>query len=645
MRTLLVANRGEIALRIARSARRLGLRTVGVCSDADRDAPHTRGFDLCLPIGASYLDIGALVDAARRAGADALHPGYGFRSEDPALARAVLDAGLTWVGPPPDAMAAMADKGEARRRAAALGVPVLPGFDGTYASLDELHERALPLGLPLMVKAAAGGGGRGMRRVDDLAALREALASAEREARAAFGDGRLIVERALDDPRHVEVQVFGDRRGGVVHLGERDCSVQRRHQKLLEEAPCPALDAAARRRLGDVAVRLARDIGYVGAGTVEFLLGADGAFHFMEMNTRLQVEHPVTEALLGIDLVEWQLRIAAGEPLPLAQDELLRRFESGGHAIEARLCAEDPSHQFAPCTGTVVRWSSPLDVRCDHALADGLVVGPDYDPMLAKLIAHGPTRAAALAQLAGALERTVLHGVGSNRAWLARLLRGDAFRSGRFGTGFVAGHRDDADAPSWLVALGAAAFALGGDAPSAWLGWTSNAHFECELPLRVDEADAVQRWRIAGSARGGWRVACGEAHHLVEMFDASRTPGLLHARIDGRDVVAACTRHGTTAWLQADGHEVALSDERHVAAAARRVEHAGALHAPMHGRLLRVSAEGTRVERGDVLAVIEAMKIEHALPAPRAGTVRAVHARAGQQVAARALLLELEPAS
>ena len=356
-------------------------------------------------------------------GADALHPGYGFLSENAAFAEAVIGAGLTWVGPPPAAMRAMGDKGEARRRAAALAVPVLPGIDDT-ASLDELCARAAGLGFPLLVKAAAGGGGRGMRRVDAIDALRPALEAAAREAHAAFGDGRLIIERALDDPRHVEVQVFADRDGSTIHLGERDCSVQRRHQKLIEEAPSPAVDAAMRRRVGDAAVRLAHDIGYVGAGTVEFLFDRD-EFWFIEMNTRLQVEHAVTEALLGVDLVEWQLRVARGERLPMTQDEALARFEAGGHAIEARLCAEDPSRGFVPCTGTLHRWHAPDAVRCDHALADGTVVGPDYDPMLAKLVAHASTRDDAIDRLAHALDETICHGIVTNRRWLAGVLRSE----------------------------------------------------------------------------------------------------------------------------------------------------------------------------------------------------------------------------
>ena len=658
MRRLLVANRGEIALRIARTARRMGLGTVAVYSEADRDAPYLRGFDEAVGIGGrtsaeSYLRIDSLIEAARASGADAVHPGYGFLSENAAFARAVIDAGLTWIGPPPAAIDAMADKGEARRRAVALGMAVLPGFDGAYASLDELGERALAAGLPLMIKAASGGGGRGMRRVDDAAALPGALESAAREAAAAFGGDRqaayggmrLIVERALDDPRHVELQVFADTHGTAIHLGERDCSVQRRHQKIIEEAPCPVLDAATRRRMGEAALCIARDIGYVGAGTVEFLVDDKRRdFWFMEMNTRLQVEHPVTEALIGVDLVEWQLRIARGEPLPMSQDEALARYEAGGHAIEARLCAEDAASGFAPQSGRIVRWRAPHGVRCDDALADGSEVTPFYDSMLAKIVAHAPTRNEAIDQLAAALDRTICHGITTNRGFLARLLRSERFVAGRFGTALIARHRDDATHPSWLDALAVACIALAGPRPlaPAWRGWSSSRWFETDVPCRID--GVAVRWQAAG-AQGDWRLRCGDdtQHHLRSLDD--RDPQRLHARIDGRLVHAVLTRcAGSRLTLQADGHEIGVDDDRLAAASVARTAAPGALRAPMHGRLLHLCEPGSAVNTGDVLAVIEAMKIEHPLVAPGAGTVRAVHGRVGEQVAARALLVEIDPA-
>ena len=371
---LLIANRGEIVARIARTARRLGIRTVAVASDADRGAPFTAACDEVVAIGGeraadSYLRIDKLLAAATRSGAGAVHPGTGFLSENAAFADAVIAAGLTWVGPPPAAMRAMADKAAARQRMAAAGVPVLPGYDGTAQDIASFRGAAAAIGYPLMVKATAGGGGRGMRVVVDATALAGAIDAAAAEAQAAFGDARLLLERAAVAARHVEIQVFADTHGHVIHLGERDCSVQRRHQKLIEEAPSPVVSPALRRRMGDVAVAAAREVGYVGAGTVEFLLEPDGGFWFIEMNTRLQVEHAVTEALVGLDLVEWQLRVAAGEALPMTQHEALARYEAGGHAIEARLCAEAPGCSYLPQSGRIRRWQPPAHVRCDHALA------------------------------------------------------------------------------------------------------------------------------------------------------------------------------------------------------------------------------------------------------------------------------------
>ena len=369
VRRLLIANRGEIVTRIARTARRMGIATIAVYSDADRANPHVCACDDSVALGGlaaadSYLCIAKLLAAARAAGADAIHPGYGFLAESSAFASAALDAGFVFVGPPPSAIAAMGDKARARQRMAAAGIPVVPGYDGDDQDATTLCREATRIGFPVMVKAAAGGGGRGMRLVEDAARLPDALRSAASEAAKAFGDGRLILERAIVEPRHVEVQVFADAHGNVLHLGERDCSVQRRHQKVIEESPSPAVDAGLRERMGATAVAVAREIGYVGAGTVEFLLDRAGHYYFMEMNTRLQVEHPVTECVTGLDLVEWQLRVARGEPLPRRQDEV--RFD--GHAIEVRLCAESPVDEFLPGSGTVLDWSVPDTIRCDHAL-------------------------------------------------------------------------------------------------------------------------------------------------------------------------------------------------------------------------------------------------------------------------------------
>jgi geranyl-CoA carboxylase alpha subunit len=442
---ILIANRGEIACRVAATARRLGIRTVAVYSDADAHAKHVMACDEAVHIGAnapkdSYLQWQRIIDAAKATGAQAIHPGYGFLSENEAFARACADAGVVFIGPPASAIRAMGLKAESKRLMATAGVPLVPGYQGEDQSDATLEREAERVGYPIMVKATAGGGGRGMRLVQASADLPAALQSARAEALAAFGDGTLMLERALVQPRHVEIQLLADAHGNTIHLGERDCSVQRRHQKLIEEAPSPAVDAALRARMGQAAAQAARAIGYVGAGTMEFLLDRSGEFFFMEMNTRLQVEHAVTEAVTGLDLVEWQLRVAAGEPLTLAQDEL----HLHGHAIEARLTAEDAASGFLPQTGPVLRWRAPpkaFDVRIDHALEEGAVISPYYDSMVAKLIAHGRTRDEARRKLAAALRHTVLLGTQTNAAFLADCLEHPAFATGSaVHTGFIAEH-------------------------------------------------------------------------------------------------------------------------------------------------------------------------------------------------------------
>jgi geranyl-CoA carboxylase alpha subunit len=660
--SVLIANRGEIVTRIARTARAMGFKTIAVASDADVEAPHTQACDTVMPIGGkrpadSYLRIDKLLEAARFSGAQAVHPGYGFLSENAAFAQAVIDAGLVWIGPPPAAMLAMADKARARRRMAAAGVPVLPGYDGDEQGTDVLRAAAERVGYPLMIKATAGGGGRGMRLVLEAGQLDAALASAATEAQAAFGDARLLIERALLAPRHVEIQVFADTHGHVLQLGERDCSVQRRHQKLIEEAPSPAVSPALRRRMGEVAVRVAREVGYVGAGTVEFLLDptaeSSGTFCFMEMNTRLQVEHPVTEALVGVDLVEWQLRVAAGEALPLHQDEVLARFEAGGHAIEARLCAEDAARDHLPQSGRVLHWQPPRSVRCDHALASGCEVSPFYDSMLAKLIGHAPTRTEAIHQLADALDRTVCLGVTTNRAFLARVLRHPAFASDAgkavstafLGQHFAAPHltgnnAGGGDAPSWLHALAAASHAALARAapPALWAGWTASNRIETVAPLGV--GDAIEAWRLDGAPLD-LAVSCGpHVHAIAGLRRESRS--IVHALIDGRPVTARCAREGNETWWQCEGFELAARDLRLVGARAAQGVAAGALRAPMHGRVTQVLvATGASVQAGDLLLVMEAMKMEHQIVAPLAGRVSAVHASVDEQVAARQVLVEI----
>ena len=648
--SVLIANRGEIVARVARTARALGFKTVGAASDADRGAPHTQACDVVVPIGGerpadSYLRIDKLLAAAHAGGASAVHPGYGFLSENAAFAQAVIDAGLAWIGPPPAAMIAMADKARAKQRMAAAGVPVLPGYDGEDQSHETLRTQALRIGVPLMIKATAGGGGRGMRLVTDLSQLDAALNGAATEALAAFGESRLLIERALLSTRHVEIQVFADAHGQVIHLGERDCSVQRRHQKIIEEAPSPAVSPALRRRMGEVAVTVAREVGYVGAGTVEFLLDADGNFWFMEMNTRLQVEHPLTELLVGIDLVEWQLRIAAGEALPLTQAEALARFEAGGHAIEVRLCAEDPSNDYLPQSGTLRHWQPPRSVRCDHALASGCVVSPFYDSMLAKLIAHAPNRAAAIHQLADALDRTVCLGLTTNRGFLARVLRHPVFAGDGVTTAFLGEHfRDNAarasDAGSGLRALIGAANALLAPAapPALWAGWTSSNRVATTSPLRIGER--VEAWKLSGTP-AALTASSGEAsHHITGLARDSRS--IVHAVVDGRPVTARAVHDGIEAWWLSDGIELSVQDLRLVGAAATSAAAAGALRAPMHGRVTQVLvAPGTSVQAGALLIVMEAMKMEHQILAPFAGSVGALHARVGDQVGARQVLVEI----
>jgi len=656
IRSLLIANRGEVVARVARTARRLGIGTIAITSDADRDAPFTASCDRAVAIGGaraedSYLRIDAILAAARASGADAVHPGYGFLSESAAFAEALEAAGLVWIGPPPTAMRAMADKAAARQRLAAAGVPVLPGYDGSDQSPATLRDHARRLGWPVMVKAAAGGGGRGMRRVAGDDELDAALASAAAEARAAFGDARLLLERAVDGARHVEIQLLADAHGNAVHLGERDCSLQRRHQKLVEEAPSPAVSADLRRQMGAVAVRVAREVGYVGAGTVEFLLEASGAFWFIEMNTRLQVEHAVTEELVDLDLVEWQLRVASGEALPWPQGELLRRFESGGHAIECRLCAEDPASGFLPQSGRIVRWRASPRVRTEHALADGAVVPAHYDSMLAKLVAHAPTRAGALAQLAGALDDTVCWGVATNRAFLARTLRDPAFVRGEADTGFLSRRwPDDAaratPAPSWLEAAAAASLALLPRAPlpPLWNGWSSSPALDTTVP--IDAGGTRRRWRLTGT-RDAFAARSGDTCHRIEQLERTRTGNAadFDAIVDGRPVrILAAFDSGGSAHWQADGHELAASDLRLQSAGRERTVHAGVLVAPLHGRVTQACvAVGSEVESGALLVVIEAMKMEHQIRAPHGGRIASLHVHAGDQVAARQPLVEVTP--
>ena len=615
-RSVLVANRGEIALRVMRTARAMGLRTIAVYSETDRDARHAREADASICIGGpaprdSYLNIESIVAATKQTGAEAVHPGYGFLAESAPFAQAVIDAGLVWIGPPPAAIRAMADKGEAKRLMRDSGVPVL----STYAKGDKLE-------YPVMIKAAAGGGGRGMRLVRSKAELADAFAQAQSEAEHAFGDARLLIEPALEGARHVEVQVFGDSHGNCVHLGERDCSVQRRHQKLIEESPSPAVDAALRDQMGKAAVAAARAVGYVGAGTVEFLLGADRKFWFMEMNTRLQVEHPVTEAITGLDLVEWQLRVARGENLPLRQDEV--RFS--GHAIEVRLCAEDPEHDFLPQSGTLAVWQPADGVRTEHALESGTAIPPWYDSMIAKVIAHAGSRDEARERLAQALDATVALGLPTNKSFLAAVLREESFARGEATTQYLATHRFASPQPDAATCSIAAALIAQQGGFGEWTRWSNNpAH---GMRARFGEAD----------------IALASGDDSVRILEVSGHSARLE--VQGREETVHFAVDASVVHLARAGATFSLENSV-LAPPAKRVGHVGdgRLAAPMNGRVVAVHAkEGARFDAGSVLVVLEAMKMEHGLSLPAAVKVKAVHVSAGLQVKPGQLLVEFEAA-
>jgi len=635
MKRLLIANRGEIARRVIRTAHAMGIETVAVFSEPDAHALHVREATSAFALGGttsaeSYLRVDRLLDAALATNADAVHPGYGFLSENADFAQAVIDAGLTWVGPPPAAIRALGSKSAAKALAVSQGVPCLPGYFGADQSEDTFVAEAQRVGFPLMVKAVAGGGGRGMRLVHSADQLLSALHSARSEAQSGFGNGDLLIERALLRPRHVEVQVFADAFGHCVHLGERDCSVQRRHQKIIEEAPSPAVSPALREALGHCAVALAQAAGYVGAGTVEFLVEGASDFYLMEMNTRLQVEHPVTEALTGLDLVEWQLRVARGEPLPLTQDQITFT----GHAIEVRLCAEDDHH--TPHTGRVLLFAEPSGVpglRFDHALETGTEVTPHYDAMLGKLIVHAPTRTEAIDRLAHALDQTRVLGLPTNRAFLAACLRHPVFREGGALIPFLAEEGDTVRAmllpPPDAVLASVLAAAFGAQPPATALA--------CPFarPLRWLHGEQVLDLAVSELGQGALRVTWGE-----RAVQARVGPGWVV--IDGMSWPVAAVALGEGRWqVQAGAHTIALTElslvppERAGGASAARE-----LRAPFNGKLIAVHAQpGASVAKGDPLLVIESMKLEHTLAAPRDVTVDSVSVAAGQQVAPGQLLI------
>lgn len=638
--TVLVANRGEIAVRVIRTLREQGVRSVAVFSDADADARHVREADTAVRIGPpaaseSYLSVPALLEAARRTGAQAVHPGYGFLAENAAFAAACADAGLVFIGPPASAISLMGDKIRAKETVAAAGVPVVPGSSGSGLTDAQLEEAAREIGMPVLLKPSAGGGGKGMRLVREAAALAEEIAAARREARASFGDDTLLVERWIDRPRHIEIQVLADTHGNVIHLGERECSLQRRHQKIIEEAPSVLLTPKTRAAMGEAAVQAARSCGYAGAGTVEFIVPGDdpASYYFMEMNTRLQVEHPVTELITGLDLVEWQLRVASGERLPYAQQDI----ELNGWAIEARICAEDPSRGFLPSGGTVLALREPQGggVRTDSGLSEGVPVGSLYDPMLSKVIAYGPDRATALRKLRAALADTVILGVPTNAGFLRRLLAHPDVVSGDLDTGLVEREAESLVPDGVPDEVYAAAAAVRREAleprpdaggwtdpfsvPSGWR--TGGAPAPLVFPLRVSGVDPVTYGAPAG---------------------AVVTPDRVTVELDG--TVGRFHRSGD--WLGRDGDTWHVQDHDPVEASLSGAGRSGldTLAAPMPGTVTVVKvAVGDKVEAGQSLLVVEAMKMEHVISAPHAGTVTELDVTAGATVAMDQVLAVVAP--
>ncbi len=650
---LLVANRGEITRRIMRTAREMGIETVAIYASPDSHAPFVHEADEAIALGGAtatetYLDVAKVIDAARRSGANAIHPGYGFLSENAAFARAVVEAGLIWVGPSPEAIAAMGDKLAAKRLMMAAGVPTLPSVEGPGDGAADLKSIAAPIGLPVLVKAAAGGGGKGMRIVHSAGELAEAVAGAQREALGAFGNGTVFLERYLEAPRHVEIQVLGDSHGNLIHCFERECSIQRRHQKVIEEAPSPAMTPELREQMGLAAVTAAQAIGYTSAGTVEFLLDANGQFYFLEVNTRLQVEHPVTEAITGLDLVREQIRIAQGERLDVRQGDLA----ISGHAIEARLYAEDPGNGFLPATGTVLAWEPPADppARFDSGIETGSDVTVHFDPMLAKVIVHAATRTEAALRLARVLERTRVHGVTTNRDFLVATLRHQAFLAGDTTTSFIEKHEPDrVRRPSESeVRAAALAVALREQAerreeaslmrtlPSGWrnnpsqMQVTAFTHHGEEVRAGyLSQRDGSFAYEVAGT-RGVARL------HRVE-GDA------VDIEVDGTRRVLAVTGKGNQFWVQGPSGEVQLTELPRFPEIEQE-EVAGGYAAPMPGKVVSIHVEpGDAVSRGQLLVVMEAMKMEHRITCvEESAKVTEVRVAKGEQVEAGQMLVVVE---
>ncbi|MDZ5459020.1 acetyl/propionyl/methylcrotonyl-CoA carboxylase subunit alpha [Azohydromonas lata] len=655
---ILIANRGEIACRVIKTARRMGIATVAVYSEADANARHVRLADEAVLIGPaaareSYLKGDRILEAARATGAEAIHPGYGFLSENEDFAEACEAAGIAFIGPPASAIRAMGSKSAAKALMEKAGVPLTPGYHGDHQEPGFLAAQAETIGYPVLIKASAGGGGKGMRRVDRAADFEAALASCKREATNAFGDDHVLVEKYVLQPRHIEIQVFADQQGRCVYLFERDCSVQRRHQKVLEEAPAPGMTPERRAAMGRAAVEAAKAVGYVGAGTVEFIAQGDGSFWFMEMNTRLQVEHPVTEMITGLDLVEWQLRVASGEPLPLTQEQL----SIDGHALEARIYAEDPDKGFLPSTGKLLHLAPPPEsghVRVDSGVEQGDEITPHYDPMIAKLIVWGADRAQALSRMRQALAQFRVVGVQNNVEFLARLVALPAFAQGRFDTGLIEreqeqlfpAHREVPESV-WLIAALAelqreqqgAQRGAGADSPwSALDGWRLNGRAQRRLQLRLGEQ--VQAVTVEVLPRQAWRIGL-EGASAVEARATPGADGALLVQLGERRLHAAVVAAGERRHVFFEGRSWPLSlvDSLHVGGGGDEAE--GGLRAPMPGKVIAWLAQpGATVDKGAPLLVLEAMKMEHTITAPRAGVVKAFRYAPGEQVADGAELVE-----
>jgi geranyl-CoA carboxylase alpha subunit len=653
--SILVANRGEIAVRVIRSARQLGYRTIAVYSEADAEAPHVLMADEAVLIGPapvkdSYLDPTRILAAARATGAQAIHPGYGFLSENAEFSSACADAGIVFIGPTPAAIEVMGNKAASKRRMLDADVPCIPGYQSEDQSDEALLAAAGEIGTPIMVKAAAGGGGRGMRLVEQMDDMPQALQSARSEAENAFGSGELILEKAVIRPRHVEIQVFGDQQGNVIHLGERDCSVQRRHQKVVEESPCPVMTAELRDAMGQAAVNAARSIDYVGAGTVEFLLDGDNNFYFLEMNTRLQVEHPVTEMVTGQDLVALQFHVAQGYPLPIAQEQV----RLAGHAIEVRLYAEDASNDFLPATGTAQLWHPPEGdgIRVDHGLLQGQEISPFYDPMIAKIIAWGEDREIARRRLIRALETTCLFGLETNREFLVDVLQKRDFADGAATTAFIAdnypegslsaGTVDDTQALVGACLLYRAAQANSEQTSVSSLpglaGWSGPR--ELASHFRFGSEDPVDLY-VRETSPDTYQVALGDDIHQLHWLEQTGDSVRLAMDDVQQTVRYAVLGRGEVA-VQVRGRAAVLTNRLAFTKGDEGSRGSGTVMAPMHGNVLSISvAVGDRVEVGQNVAVMEAMKMEHRLNAQVAGEVIAVNAVAGDQVATGTALLEI----